>query len=101
MAIEEGEFENAQKAFDTAIDIARREGDASLEMQTLANAAQSELNQMRFRQSLELTARSIALAPRAKEYRAEALAHHMAGLDLTALGDPVAAQEHASSLLLK
>ena len=100
LAIEEGEFENAQKAFDTAIDIARREGDASLEMQTLANAAQSELNQMRFRQSLELTARSIALAPRAKEYRAEALAHHMAGLDLTALGDPVAAQEHASSLLL-
>ena len=97
LAIEEGEYEAAEKAFATAI--AGREGDASLEMQTLANAAQSELNQLRFRQSLELTVRSIALAPRAKEYRAEALAHHMAGMSLIALGDPVSAQKHASSLL--
>ena len=34
---------------------ANQEGDASLEMQTLANAAQSENNQLKFRQSLELT----------------------------------------------
>ncbi|MFB3092895.1 MAG: AAA family ATPase, partial [Dehalococcoidia bacterium] len=99
LAIEEGEYEAAQKAFDTAIAIARREGNASLEMQTLANAAQSETNQLRYRRGLELAERSIALAQRTTEYRAEALAHHMAALDLTALGEPLAAQAHASSLL--
>jgi len=99
LAIEEGEFEAAQEAFDTAIAIARREGDASLEMQTLANAAQSEFQQLRFRQSLEMSAQSIQLAPRAGEYRAEALAHYVASMDQMALGDPAAARGHASAVL--
>ncbi|MCH8282814.1 MAG: hypothetical protein IIC96_19295, partial [Chloroflexi bacterium] len=99
VAIEEGDYDSAQEAFGKALTIARREGDAALEMRTLADSANADLYQLRWRECLEKGLQAIELAHRADEPYAEVLARYSAALAQNALGDLVGLRSNASALL--
>ena len=59
---ETGNYEDAAEAFARALDIARREQDTSLAIQTLTTAANVDLNNLRWRDGLDKSLQAIELA---------------------------------------
>jgi len=100
LGLQGGDTDGAQGAFNRAWAIARREGDAPLEMRTLIHAARLDQQQNRMRECLEKCLRAIDLAPRANDLAAEAAAHQMAANCLVLSGNPEAARYHASAAML-
>ena len=97
--IEEGDYDSAQKAFATALSIAKREGDVALEMRTLADAANVDLYESRWQECLSKALRSIELAQRTDEPYTEILARYSAALAQCALGDLEGLRLNAPALL--
>jgi tetratricopeptide (TPR) repeat protein len=101
VAIEEGDYRAATEACDHALAIARREGDIRLEIQTLGNGAEADLNYLRWQDGLVKCLRGIDLASRADAMQAEMLARFFASIILWLLGDLARASEQASALLAR
>ena len=93
------DFDGAKSAFDRALEIARREGDAALEMRTLAAAADVVGWQLRFKEALELSLKAIELSNYVEDLYAEALARTWANVCLTATGEPKRARPHGEACL--
>jgi len=100
LGLQGGDYDGAQGAFNRALAIARREGDAPLEMRTLIHAARLDQQQNRMRECLEKCLLALDLAPRANDLAAEAAAHQMAGNSLVFSGNPEAARYHASAAMV-
>ncbi len=99
LGLQGGDDDGAQAAFNRALSIARREGDAALEMRTLIHAARMDQQQSRVRECLEKCLLTLELATRADDLAAEAAAHQMAGNCLLAEGNPEAARYHAAAVM--
>ena len=99
MGLEEGVYDDAQEAFRRALAIAQREGDVSLELRTLANAANVDYFHLRFQEALEKSLRAIELARRADDPRAEVSAHYIAAMAMGTMGELEEARHHGASML--
>ena len=99
MAIEEGDYDGAREAFAQALSIAQRDGDAALEMRTLADAANVDMLYFRYEESLEKNMRATELARQVDNPYVEALARYSTVLVLLAQGDQEGMQFQASALL--
>jgi tetratricopeptide (TPR) repeat protein len=98
-AIEEGNYPAAATACERALAIARRDGDVRLEIQTLGNGAEADMNFMRWALGLEKCLRAIELAERTDAVQAQLLARLFAGILLYVSGDLRRATEQATALL--
>ena len=96
---ETGNYDESQIAFNRALDIARREEDADLEIRTLTAAANVDLNNLRWQDGLEKSLQAIELAHKIGQPRSAGSSHHCAGFALAATGDPEEAHPQASALL--
>jgi class 3 adenylate cyclase/tetratricopeptide (TPR) repeat protein len=99
LGFQAADYDRAQEAFNRALAIARREGDAALEMRTLCHAARIDVQQSRTQEAMEKCLLVLQLAPRGNDPAAEASAHQMAGNHLLMSGDPEAARYHASGVM--
>ena len=99
MVIDEGDNDGARVAFDRAIAIARRVGDASLEMRTLVISSRVDLYDLQWKEGLEKSLSAIELAPRADEPGTEASARYFAVQTLISIGDLERARLHAVPML--
>ena len=99
--LETGDSEHAQRAFDRATAIAEEKNDATLEIRTLANAADVDWYQMRGAEVLRKSLRAIDLASRVSDPRAEAWPRFLAAYALLASGDLAGASRHAGEMLTK
>ena len=97
--MEMGDYQGAQHSFDRALAIAKREGDAALEMRTLTYAAQVDLWHHRFRESVERSQRATELARAAGDFRTEVGARYWASLALRTIGDLEGLRHQASAIL--
>jgi hypothetical protein len=100
-AIEEGTYQTAAEACVRALAIARREADISLEIQTLGNGAECDLNYLRWSEGLAKCLRAIDLAQRTDTVGAEVLARLFASIILWLQGELKRAAEQASALLAR
>jgi len=100
-AIEEGDYVAAAEACELALAIARRESDCRLEIQTLGNGAEADLNYMRWQEGLAKCMRAIELAEQTDAMHAEMLARFFASIILWSLGDLTRAAEQAATLLAR
>jgi len=87
----------ATQAFETAVAIARRHGDAALEMRTLLNSAYVDFQHMRWGACLAHASTALVLAQRARDARAEVFARTWAGRSAMVLGESAAAREHIAA----
>ena len=99
LGVDEGDYGGAREAFSQALAIARREDDAKLEMQTLANAARVDGYNHRWEDSLEKSLAAIGISHIVDNVRAQVEPHYRAGLALLVLGSPERAAKHAASTL--
>ncbi|MFQ6027699.1 MAG: serine/threonine-protein kinase PknK [Dehalococcoidia bacterium] len=99
LAIEEGNYEDAQSAFDQALGIAQREQDATLEMRTLTHAVYVDSWYLRWQEALSRTSQAIELSEQAGDLRAEAQVRAYAGLIRTVVADSEEAHYHAGAAL--
>ena len=99
LAIEEGNYEDAQTAFDQALVIAQREQDATLEMRTLTHACYVDSWYLQWQEAISRTSQAIELADRAGDLRSEAQVRSYAGLARIILPDPEGATYHAEAAL--
>jgi tetratricopeptide (TPR) repeat protein len=97
--VEGGDYATAQEDFHQALAIARRLGDAALEMRTLAWSARVDRFHLNFNGCLQKSYRVIELARRVNEPLAELQARRLAANVLTYRGDLAAAGSHASAML--
>ena len=95
LSSEMGDHEGAQAAFERALIIAHREGDAQLETQTLMAASQNNLFAMRLNEGLNMGLRAIDLARRSGSHLAEAQARISVSGILNILGQSYEAEPHA------
>ena len=89
------DYEGAQQALGRAIDIARREGDLPLEMQTLTYAAAVNSNHLRWQESVENGLRAIELAPGDENIWSEVDSRFWTAKSLLSMGDLNGARPHA------
>ena len=87
----------AAPAFDAAIAIARRHGDAGLEMRTLLSAAHVDFQHTRWAECLAHAGAALELSRRARDPRAEVFARIWAGRSSMVLGDAAAAHAHLAA----
>ena len=99
LAIEEGNYEDAQSAFAQALVIARREQDATLEMRTLTHACYVDSWYLQWQEARSRTAQAIELADQASDLRAEAQVRSYAGLVRILSGDFEGAHYHTQAAL--
>ena len=95
----DGDYQSARDSFDRALAIARREGNTALEMRTLNFAAQVEVWNNRFNESLAWSKIAIDLAATASDPRGEVAARYWAYLAAKTLGDREEALRQASAIL--
>ena len=93
------DYQGAQGAFSRALAIARKEGDAFLEMWTLERASGTDRQFLNWDESLTKAEEAIQMAPRADNPMAEAGAHWSAATDLLHMGDLGRARVHAANTL--
>ena len=96
---EEGNDVGAQEAFGRALSIARNQGDAALEMETLTNSFIVDLLQWRWREGLENGLRAIELTEVARNPLAESQARMSAPGAYSAMGNLQGAQTHGAACL--
>ncbi|MFQ6030260.1 MAG: LuxR C-terminal-related transcriptional regulator, partial [Dehalococcoidia bacterium] len=93
-------YEEAQRAFEQALSIARRHNDAALEMRVLANSGNIDGFHMRWEGSLARSLQALELSSRVDDAHAKMRAHLWALLPLLfAEGDLEAAGSHSAELL--
>ncbi|MFQ6029367.1 MAG: LuxR C-terminal-related transcriptional regulator, partial [Dehalococcoidia bacterium] len=97
--LEQGDYAGAQKAFERALVIARRENDLALEMRTLANAADADWYQIHPQEVLQKSLRAIELAQRVQDPHTEIFSRFLAMYTSTAMGDLAGASEHCLNML--
>ena len=95
----EGDYEQAAEAFAQALIIARGEGDAALEMKTLASSADVDFWHLKLEQSLNTSLEVIELASRSGNIQIEANARLTAARVLLTIGEAEGAQVQTSALL--
>ena len=95
--VEEGDYEGAQESFNEALEIARREGSADLELRTLVDAAEVECYRLHMQDCLTLSLRAVDLASVVDDPRGEALANFYASISHTIRGEPGPATEFAEA----
>ncbi|MCH8817368.1 MAG: protein kinase, partial [Chloroflexi bacterium] len=88
-----GDSDGSREAFDRALAIAEREGDAALEMRTLVAAGDVDLYDINWEGCLDKGLRAIELVPRVDDPRAEMLAYFHVSVGHLFLGDPDLADE--------
>ena len=93
------DYQGAQRAFDEAMVIARRESDVALELKTLAGTARADILQLSWRKCIENGLQAIDLARRADAPYAEADARWCTIQCLWSFGDPSAAKVQAAAML--
>jgi tetratricopeptide (TPR) repeat protein len=99
VAIEAGDYETASKACEQALAIARREGDVRLEIQTLGNGAEADINYLRWEQGLGKCMRGVELAEHTDAMQAEMLPRFFASIVAWQMGDLTLASAQAAGLL--
>ena len=99
MGTEEGDYCTAEQAFDQALAIAQREGNTTLEMQTLADAANVDTLWVRHQDSLDKSKRAIELSRVVDDPQTEVLARYCSVLDHIALGNLDSIRLQASEML--
>ncbi|MCH7787471.1 MAG: tetratricopeptide repeat protein, partial [Chloroflexi bacterium] len=92
-------YEPAQKAFQEALAIARRLGDANLELMTLANSANIDGFHLRWQQCLDKSLGAIELAEVVDEPYAKLRALLWAAFSLYVKGEPDKASVYAGDLI--
>ncbi len=95
-ALWEADYVGSQDAFSRALTIARREGDETLEMQTLARAAHTAYTHLRHEESLQCSLSVIELARRIDDPFSEVLARYYAAGAHLIKGNLEEASGHAS-----
>ena len=95
LGVEIGDYEGAQEALGSALDIARNEEDRALEMWTLLAAANVDFYHLRFPQSLGQGLQTIANAQEEGDLAAEVDARFCAAATLASIGNQERAQSHA------
>jgi tetratricopeptide (TPR) repeat protein len=90
----ESDYEGAQQALERAMDIARREGDVRLEVQTLTNACVVGGQHLRWQESVDNGLRAIELAPDDENTLSVILARNWTALNLIRMGHLDAARPH-------
>ena len=99
LSVETSDYHGAQRAFDEAMVIARRESDVALELRTLAGAARADILHLSWRKCIENGLRAIDLARRAHAPYSEADARWCTIQCLWSFGDPGAAKVQAAAML--
>ena len=95
LGLAEGDYEGAQQALGQAIAIARREGDAPLEVQTLAYATDVSGQHLYWQESVDNGLRAIELATGDENPYSEVLPRFWTAISLLHMGDLDAARPHA------
>ena len=95
----QGDYEGAQDAFSRALAIAQRQGDATLEMRTLANASFLDQNFHRYKESLEKSARVTDWVSHHDMPQVELTARQPAVFALLSMGDVAGARQQATAML--
>ena len=91
----EGDYEGAQQALGRSMDIARREGDVPLEVQTLTYAATVNGNHLRWQECVDNGLRAIGLATGDENTFSELDSRYWPAMGLLYMGDLDAARPHA------
>jgi tetratricopeptide (TPR) repeat protein len=99
LGMQEGDYEGAQEAFGRTLAIAKREGDATLEMRTLASALYVDFHHRRYQENVEKGLRAIELARRADDLQVEVEARFWTCLARMNMGDLQGATEHVAAAL--
>ena len=97
--LEDANYQAAREALDRALEIARREGDPSLELRVLSFACDVEAYHCRFEQGFDTCMKGIELASQVDDPRSELLVHFWAAGLLTFWGNPEGAARHISAAL--
>ena len=100
-AIEAGDYQTAAEACERALAIAQREGDVRLQIQTLGNGAEADLNYLQWSQGLARCMRAIELAERADALQADMLPRFFGSIVLWFIGDLTRASQQAATLLAR
>jgi DNA-binding CsgD family transcriptional regulator len=95
----ENDYAGSQEASRRALAIARRENDVSLEIRTLAAAADVDLFHLHLQDAVEKVGKAIELARRLDDPQGGWLAHQAALKTLWVIGEGRAAQQHGSAAL--
>ncbi len=101
VAIEEGNYPAAADACTRALAIARRDHDLPLEIQTLGNGAEADLNDLRLHEGLDKCLQAIELASRADVSQAALLPRLFACISLLNLGQLQRASEQTAALVIE
>ena len=96
----DADYDAAQEAFQRALSIARRQGDAALERRTLANAAFVDAFHLRWQDCLTEGLRAIDLAQRVGDLHSELQARRAVAWALTATGEREDARSHLAVALV-
>ena len=99
LAIEEGNYEDAQSAFGQALVIAWHAQDTSLEMRTLTHAVYVDSWYLWFEEAISRASQAIELSGQAGGLRTEAQLRGLAGLIRSAVADSEGARYHAAAAL--
>jgi len=99
VGLQEGDYEEARDAFEQALVIARRDGDAALEMNTLSVAASVDGNHTRYESALINSLNAIHLSDQVNDPRPLLNAHYFATSALMVTGDLEQARQHATAML--
>jgi tetratricopeptide (TPR) repeat protein len=97
--LETGDYRRAQDALDRALAIARAEGDVSLEIQALTNAADVDWYHLRWQNVISRSMQAIDLAGRHNDLHAEAWPHFLTASAYWFLGCLPEAQRHSEAML--
>ena len=99
LGIEEGDYDGAQQALNRALVIAKDEGDAFLEMWTLANAVQVAVYHLRFPEALEKGPRAIDMALELDDPHAQLFARFYTATVLRRTGNLTGFRRQALAML--
>ena len=99
LGLEAGDYNGAQKAVESALAIAEREGDSALEMRILADSALVDRYNLKFDESLRKSQRALELALRFDDPRVLFVAEDSITLALFRKGDLEGAQQHGAAML--
>ncbi len=95
----ENDYTGAQRAFNRALAVARREKDLALEVSTLVESADVDYSQLHLPEALANAGQAIELARGLSDPQAAWFAHLDAARALWIMGDGRAVQRHASAAL--
>ena len=97
--LDQGDYQQAMEVFTRALNIARKDGDAALEMRTEAAAADADFYRLHWVDALERSERVITLAQRRNDLQSEAWPRWLASFSLLALGRSDEAMAQAAVML--